>query len=257
MLHRVQPAPALIAAVAGTICFVALSDTGRNARLAVPLSEHFDRLILAAGFGIEQVSVTGHRFTPDGAIYDALDLANVRSMLRFDGAAVRERMERLPWIASATITRVFPDRLEVRVKERVPFALWQRGEREYLVDGTGRVLSPVTAGSVTHLPRIMGEGAAPEAYALLSALQRFPAVAGSLEAAERIAERRWSLRLAGGTVVHLPAEGWEAALQHLAEPALAVRLQEAGARSIDLRVPERASVRKLEVSPAGASRRGS
>lgn len=248
LLSALKPAPVLVAAAIGVASFAVLSGGGRVTRTAAPFSEHLDRLVLAAGFGIEQVALSGHRFTPDSAIFDALDLGNVRSMLRFDALAVRERMERLPWIASATVTRVFPDRLEVRVIERAPFALWRRGEREYLIDASGRVLSAVTTGSVTHLPRIAGEGAAAEARALLAALILYPRIAGRVEIAERIGERRWSLRLAEGPVVELPAEGWETALEAFADPELAARALAGGVSSVDLRTPGRPVIRMQETS---------
>jgi cell division protein FtsQ len=254
LLAALSPAPVLVAATVGAVSFVFLSDAGRATRTAVPLSEHLDRLVLAAGFGIEQVSLTGHRFTTDSAIFDTLDLGNVRSMLRFDAIAVRERMERLPWIAGATITRVFPDRLEVRIRERTPFALWQRGEREYLIDATGRVLSAVTAGSVTHLPRVIGEGAAVEARALLAELARHPQVSGRLEAVERVGERRWTLRLTGGQAVHLPAEGWEEALARLADPALADRALAPGVATVDLRGRGATAIRSHEAASTPTGR---
>ena len=40
-------------------------------------------------------------------------------MLSFDSRAAQERIERLPWVERASIERVFPDRLEVRITERV------------------------------------------------------------------------------------------------------------------------------------------
>jgi hypothetical protein len=36
-----------------------------------------DRVATALGFGIDQVSLTGHKFTADSDLFDALDLANV------------------------------------------------------------------------------------------------------------------------------------------------------------------------------------
>ena len=80
------------------------------------------------------LTVSGQRFTADADIFDALDLPNVRSLLSIDSAAARERIERLPWIATATISRIFPGSLEVHVTERKPAALWIRGQREYLID---------------------------------------------------------------------------------------------------------------------------
>ena len=41
-------------------------------------------------------------------------------MLSFDSRAAQDRIERLPWVERASIERVLPDRLEVRVSERSP-----------------------------------------------------------------------------------------------------------------------------------------
>ena len=39
------------------------------------------------------------------------------------------RIERLPWVERASIERIVPDRLEVRITERAPFAVWRLGDR--------------------------------------------------------------------------------------------------------------------------------
>ncbi len=127
-----------------------------------------------------------------------IDLPKARSLLSFDSAAARERIERLPWVATASIARIFPGTLDVRVTERAPAAVWQRGGHAYLIDAEGRTLSEVQPGANPSLPRVAGEGAAAQAKALFDLVVRFPRIRERFEMAERMGERRWTLHLKDG-----------------------------------------------------------
>ncbi len=254
--HRKPPRHVLLTLTG--ICTAGLAAFGTVAVLAPERLEPLglpgaDRLAVMAGFGIDQVSVTGHRFTPDADIFDALDLANSRSLVAFDTAAVRARFERLAWVRSAEISRIWPGELAVRVTERTPYAVWQRGEAEFLIDATGRVLSPIKREAGLALPRVAGEGAAAEAQAFLTLLGRYEAVAKRVVFAERVAERRWSLHLNNGTVLHLPSDREATALDTFVTSAAFGQMTSGPARIIDLRAPGRVAVRPIQATAAGAA----
>ena len=244
---------AVFAALTGVFALNVMTDGGRRSHPVASLVPDPDAIARVAGLGIDQVSLTGHRFTADGELFDALDLANVRSMASLDAGAVRRRLERLPWIKTAELRRVFPDRLDVRITERKPSALWARGGRNYLIDDTGRVLSPVGASAGLDLPRVSGEGAASEAAALLALLERYPDLARRLEEAERVAERRWTLKLKGGVILHLPADREASALAAMASGGELAALLSVANRIIDLRAPGRVSVRTAPEAPSSAA----
>lgn len=233
----------LYAGVAGALAFALLVSMGGGSRDTPWSPPSLDELAARAGLGIDQVSVSGYRFTADADILDALDLVHVRSQVGLDVRAVRERIERLPWVRTAAITRELPDRLDIRVLERTPYAVWSVGGRDILVDDTGRRLGPVPAGAFEHLPRIAGLGAGEEAHRLFTLLEGFPDVAARLTLAERVGERRWSLTLSGATVVHLPADGIELALAELVSGAPGHRLLERRVAMVDLRAPGRVVLR--------------
>lgn len=212
------------------------------ARHSAPLAG-LERAARFLGFGIDQVTLTGHHFSFDRDVFDALDLANVRTFAALDTAAVKSRIERLPWIDMAEITRVFPGRLEIRVTERKPYAVWSRADRNYLIDKTGRTLAAMSGESLPDLPRFAGEGAAAEATTLLENLARYPEIASRLNEAERISERRWRLKLANKTTIELPADGEVGALETLAGDAALVRLVAAGQTTLDFRGPGRVAIR--------------
>ena len=227
--------------VLGVTAFLVLANPELRAAALAPV----ERGVELAGFGLSQVSVTGHRFTSDTDIYAALDLDGARTLLTFDAAAARARIERLPWIRRASIERVVPDRMEIRVTERVPFAVWRSGERNWLIDRAGRKLQQVPTDLMPQLLRVSGAGAPEEAAALFAVLVDFPQISARLDVAERVSERRWTLHLEGGLSVDLPATGEAEALARLVG---LLKSGLGGARRIDLRVPTRAFVGGLDAT---------
>lgn len=210
-----------------------------------------DQLATAMGFGIEQVSLTGHRFTSDADLFDALDLKFARSLASFEPDAIRKRFERLPWVQSVEISRVWPGQLAIRVTERKPFAIWERGDSAELIDATGRQLGPVKRDAVLNLPRVAGEGANLAAAALLTTLDRHPEIKARIVRVSRLSDRRWTLELDGGDRIHLPADGEASALARLAaEPQIAALVAKPG-QIIDLRSPSRIAIRTASAVPAG------
>jgi cell division protein FtsQ len=193
-----------------------------------------------AGLGLDQVTLIGHRYTADKDIFEAIALKRARTMLSFDPAAAQARLAELPWIQQASLERVFPDRLEVRVMERTPVAVWSRGERSFLIDGTGRTLAQVPADVMPELPRLRGEGADSAAAALFALLAPFADLKARIASAERVGGRRWTLRLTGGGTVQLPGEGEAQALAQAAG-LLAAGF---GRGEIDVRTAGRAIVRE-------------
>lgn len=237
--HAPRRARLLLAALGIGLALGAVEEAIRHSGHA-PKLERLARLI---GFGIDQVTLSGHRFSYDRDVFDALDLANVRTFAALDTATVKARIERLPWIDTAELTRVFPGRLEIRVTERKPFAVWSRADRHYLIDRTGRVLAAVNGETLPDLPRVAGEGAAADAASFLETIGRYPEVAGRLAEAERVSERRWRLKLDNKARIELPADDEVAALEDLTRDAGLMKRVAAGNATFDFRGPGRVAIR--------------
>jgi cell division protein FtsQ len=232
------------------LAFVTACATGA---VFAPTAGVLDRDVIASalGFGIEQVSLTGQLKTPDAELFEALDLKSARSLMSFDAKDARRRFERLPWVQSVEITRVWPGQLDVRVRERKAFAIWERGGTAELVDDTGRVLGPVGREAALDLPRIAGEGASTSAAQLLTAIERYPAIKSRVVRLRRLGDRRWTLELAEGGRIHLPSDAETSALSRLAaEPRLLALVAEPG-QIIDLRSPSKIAIRTAAPAPGG------
>ena len=220
------------------------------ARLGERIGQTAQAAMIAAGFGIAQVNLTGQHRADDAAIFDALDLANVRAFWQLDAASALKRIERVAWVDTAQITRVYPSRLDIEIKERSPVAVWSRGDARYLVDATGRVLAPLAAGEPTRLPRIAGEGANGEIGRLIAALGRHRQFATRVAMSERIAERRWRILLRNGSRIELAAEREVEGLDQIAESKFVRKALEGDAVVVDVRTPGRVAVRPLSDTPA-------
>ena len=195
-----------------------------------------------SGLTIDQVSVGGHRFTADGDIFGALQLQADQSLLGFDVAGARARIESLPWVKTATLTRIYPGQLDVSLVERQAFAVWRHDDGLLLIDRDGRVLGATNDTVSLNLPRVSGDGAAKKAAGLMALISHHPDLSKTLDTAEFIAGRRWALRLKNGVVIHLPVE----------RAALALRLFMRGETGgltgrhdqiVDLRATGRVSIR--------------
>jgi cell division protein FtsQ len=225
----------------GGAAFALVSRTG-TLPASAPLSAHIDELMIMAGLGVDEIHVSGYAYTEARQIFAALELDRPTSLLRYNPEAARQRVEALPWVWRATVTRLLPDTVEVRVTERTPIALWLREDSASLVDGEGRELARVPPSTQEKLPRISGAGAPEAAASLFAALRNDPALAQRVRVSERVGKRRWSLELDNGSRVHLPAEGVTAALARLMKLADSAGLLSKPGRIVDLRIEDRIAI---------------
>ncbi|WP_194756278.1 cell division protein FtsQ/DivIB [Aliidiomarina indica] len=88
---------------------------------------------------LEGVILHGERqHTTDGEIRDAILAGEVGSFFTADVDDIRERIEQLPWIYSASIRKEWPGRLRIYVVEQQPVAVWNQN---YVMNQQGDVFS--------------------------------------------------------------------------------------------------------------------
>ena len=64
------------------------------------------------------------------------------SLLFLDAGDARARLKANPWIADATVLKLYPGRLQIAVTERDAFALWQRDGKVEVIADDGTVVEP-------------------------------------------------------------------------------------------------------------------
>jgi cell division protein FtsQ len=76
-----------------------------------------------------------------------------RSFFATDLSEVKDQLEKRPWVESAAVKRVWPDRLAIEVREKKPLAYWSDGR---LVSRSGEVFSPPNPEVAGKLPLLSG-----------------------------------------------------------------------------------------------------
>ena len=214
------------------------------------LKDARDAAANAAGFRIASIALSGERHVRRDEILAAAGVTGTTSLLFFDVEEARDRLKTNPWIADATVLKLYPDRLQIGIKEREAFALWQQAGRVSVVAGDGTVLEPYVNGGVIRLPLVVGLGAAARAKEFLAWLDRYPDLRDQVRASVLISERRWNLRLRNGLDIRLPETGVEPALVTLASLDKDKKLLSRDIVAIDLRLPDRVTVQLSEAAAA-------
>jgi len=199
---------------------------------------------VAAGFEIRRVTVKGRGETAPEEIDGAIGPILGQSILHFSPDAARARIEELGWVRAASVSRLLPDTIHVSIRERAPAAVWQMSGRLHLIDIDGAVIREVGAYEYSHLPLIVGAGAPDAASSILRALARHPEIGDLTSALVRVGERRWNVRLRNGVDIRLPDEKFAEALDVLASLQSSSGILDQKLEYIDLRDPERMTVRK-------------
>ena len=91
------------------------------------------------GFRIERIVVIGSRLVTAAEIERSAAVTGL-NIFWVREEEVGHRLQGIAAVQSARARTVLPDRLEVRIVERAPVAVWQNGGMSYLVDAEGRVL---------------------------------------------------------------------------------------------------------------------
>ncbi len=122
---------------------------------------------------IRTVTVVGERHLTAAQVRGLAGLTPGFGWLYY-GAWRADGLKGSPWVRSATITRTFPDRVTVELRERTPQVRWQRsGRPEVGVAADGTLLPG--ARNLDGLPLVQGWGPdrLPEALRVLKVLGRY------------------------------------------------------------------------------------
>lgn len=203
------------------------------------------------GFAIDEIRVTGNVETSEIDIFDRVGLDGWTSLVGFNVHEARARIESLPWIESATVRKVYPSTLEVKVAERAPFAIWQQGARLTLIEEDGGPISPLSGTRHASLPLVVGLGADKAAAGFVARVGAYPDLAARVRGYVRVSDRRWNLRLDNGVTVKLPERGEDAALAELVALEARHGLLSRDIETIDMRLSDRLVV-KLAPDAAAA-----
>ena len=219
---------------------------GHLEEFTAALSDTRNAAANSAGFRITSVAINGRKQLSQDEVLAIGGVNGRASLLFLDAATVRDKLKANPWIAEATVLKLYPGHLKIDIVERSPFALWQQDGRLSVIADDGAVLEPYVSRRFLSLPLVVGKGAETRARDFLALLARYPQARAATKAAIFVGERRWNLRLKDGLDIRLPENDVGNALAALSKLDKEDRLFSRDIVAVDLRLPDRLTVQLSE-----------
>ncbi|MBW7472909.1 cell division protein FtsQ/DivIB [Marinobacter sp. M216] len=125
-----------------------------------------------------------------------------KSYFATDLSEIKANLEQRPWVESAAVRRVWPDRLVIDIREKKPLAYWTDGR---LVSRTGELFAPANPQVAGRLPRLAGPDERVRDVIKMAQIMSEQLVSHGLNFAGLSLEQRgaWTLQLANGIEVVL------------------------------------------------------
>src|SRR5580698_7397187 len=156
---------------------------GHLEEFTTALSDSRNAIANSAGFRITTVGINGRKQLSQDEVLGIGGVNGRSSLLFLDAAVVRDKLKANPWIADATVQKLYPGQLRIDIVERSAFALWQRDGRLSVIADDGAVLEPYVSRRFLTLPLVVGKGAETRARDFLALLARYPQVNSVTKAA--------------------------------------------------------------------------
>ena len=101
-----------------------VGNRGRYRRERVLVHEVDERLLLCCNL----LHAIENSLWTLGAVLAAAGITGATALVFLDVDEVRQRLKGHPWIADATVLKLYPGELQIGIKEREAFALWRQEE---------------------------------------------------------------------------------------------------------------------------------
>jgi cell division protein FtsQ len=225
---------------------------GHLDRFYVSTHDALDTAAQAIGFETANVVLEGATRLKREDVMKIAGIEDNSTLFLIDAEGTRAKLLQNPWITDAAVRKLYPDRLEIVIHEKKPYAIWQNNGVFSIVSKDGTVIDKIAAGDVrkSPLPFVVGKGAGKKASDLYALLTRFPSLKSDVAAAVFVGERRWNLRLKSGIDVRLPEDNADVALLRLVALDREDKILSRDVTVIDLRERDRVTVRLSDEAEA-------
>jgi cell division protein FtsQ len=200
---------------------------------------------------VDKVEVVGVHETSAEAVLRVTGLSSQgHPMIAVDRFALAHKVERLPWVDTAEVTRKWPNIVRIQIKERVAIgAIAVRGGVAVL-DGTGRVLGVVKSApagtiAITAPDKVPGPGrqVGPALQSALAVLRGVSAeFLPKIQAIRRLDGKTPTYELTVSTNVRVELGDASRIAEKLAAAEAVLAVQHAPGTVIDVRVPQSPAV---------------
>lgn len=234
----------LPAVVIGALAGVILGSDSRRTAVIQAVADLRADIETRPEFMVTAMAIDGASPAVAADLRAALGVQLPQSSFHLDLDALRARAQALPAVRMAAVQIRPGGILQLDVTERAPVALWRTRAGLVLVDGDGvAVRSAAFRDDFPGLPLIAGDGADLAVTEALAIVQAAGPLTPRLRGLVRVGLRRWDVVLDGDQRLLLPEVAAVQALERVIAMDQAKDLLGRDVVVVDLRVPERLTVR--------------
>ncbi len=191
------------------------------------------RLIELKTFSLNDIEIVGLNKLKYNEVLKISGLDQIKSTLEVDLTLTKEKLQSNSRIEEASIIRIFPSKIKIIIKERVPQAIWWNRKKFYLVDSSGYVIEKVSEDKLNMgYLLIVGENANKD-YSAIQDMLFHNKLSNQVLSIAKIGNRRWDLYLKGDVLVKLPEANVEKSLEILTK---IIKHRKSNLSVIDLRL---------------------
>jgi len=122
----------------------------------------YREVILTSGFfAVEEIDISGNRRVSREEVLKRTGLKPGQNIFALDVRGMGRRLADSPWVQDVSISRVLPRRVEVRLQERRPVAMFL-GQKISYMDYQGTLFKPLEAMERADFPVVTGFATGPE-----------------------------------------------------------------------------------------------
>jgi cell division protein FtsQ len=115
-----------------------------------------DCLVQSPYFGAREIHIEGNQRVSTRELLHQAQLHPGINVLSVNLRLVRKRLLAHPWVNAAEVSRSFPPRLRIRVREHEPLAILEIGQRRFGLDSQGQVFMEWHGKDPDGLPHVTG-----------------------------------------------------------------------------------------------------
>lgn len=235
--------------VAALVAGVYFAQSDNRAKTVAALQQARAQLETRPEFTVNVMAIDGASDATAAAIREVLPVDLPVSSFDLDLETMRQTVESLDAVKTASLAVRTGNLLQIDVYERVPAVVWRHHEGMELRDDAGhRVAAVEDRNAHPHLPLIAGMGAQDHVAEALQLIAAAAPIADRVQGLVRMGERRWDVVLQTGQRIMLPVDAPVTALERVVILDRAQDILNRDVMAVDMRLSYRPTVRLSEAA---------
>ena len=164
-------------------------------------------------FSIENINIDGIVNVNETKFKNKINKFFGESLFFFNSKELKKIASEFNFIKEIKIKKIYPDTLNIILKENEPIAILIKNNRKILLLEMGNTISNYRADKTINLPLVSGKNAKKNFYNFYETLKKVNFDTELIEEFKYFSIDRWDIILKNGKIIKLPTERFESSIE--------------------------------------------